>query len=52
MTGPRPMWEAVTDRRLNRWLWYLTAYLAVIVVLAWLAHLMGAPVSPSAGWAE
>ena len=52
MTRPRPTWEAIADRRLNRWLWYLTAYLAVIVLLAWLAHYLGAPVAPSSGWAE
>jgi hypothetical protein len=40
------------NKSLVRWLWFLAAYLFVIVFVLWLAGILPAPISPPIGWAE
>ena len=46
----RVRWETGHER-LIRWLWFLAAYVLVVVALMWLADLVSHP-SPDLGWAE
>jgi hypothetical protein len=51
VVGARYLTDAA-PRRLTRWLWFLAAYLFVIVLVLWLAGFVPAPTSPRIGWAE
>src|SRR5215204_2215907 len=50
MVGARRLLDAGSQTKLKRWLWFLAAYLLMIVTLAWLAGYVDAPASPHLGW--
>jgi len=52
MVGARRLLDAGSQTKLKRWLWFLAAYLLVIVTLAWLAGYVDGPASPHLGWVE
>jgi len=52
MVGFRPWLGDGGHARLVRWLWFVAAYLAVIVLIVWLGQHVDAPSAPELGWAE
>jgi hypothetical protein len=40
------------QHNLIRWLWFVAAYLFVIVAVLWLAGIIDAPTSPDFGWSD
>jgi hypothetical protein len=52
MIGHRRLLERASHTGLTGWLWFLAAYLFVLLFVLWLAGFLPEPISPPSGWAE
>jgi hypothetical protein len=52
MGGVRRLIAQSHQHRLVPWLWFLVAYLAVVLLLLWLGGHVSPPATPDLGWSD